>query len=127
VCRTERCQFGLPRRPVRAPLAARLPEIVTAAEATCADSDDTAELLAQDYNRSAGDAAARAGDRDRADDLPGEAAATADRLAGDSARQKALAANVSSHRFRPRMSWAMRVPRCITPPRARLDSFPDTE
>jgi hypothetical protein len=71
-------------------LAARLPEIV-AAEATCADSDDTAEVLAQDYNRSAGYAAARAGDRDRADDLLGEAAATADRLDGHSARQQALA------------------------------------
>jgi hypothetical protein len=55
------------------------------------DSDDTAEVLAQDYNRSAGYAAAWAGDRDRADDLLGEAAATADRLDGHSARQQALA------------------------------------
>lgn len=47
---------------------------------------------------SAGYAAARAGDHDRATELLGEADATAGRLAGHPARQQALAANVVSHR-----------------------------
>jgi hypothetical protein len=47
---------------------------------------------------SAGYAAARAGDRDRANDLLAEAAATATRLDADPQRQQALAANVVSHR-----------------------------
>lgn len=47
---------------------------------------------------SAGYAAARAGDRDRAHDLLTEAATTAGRLAHDPDRQQALAANVVSHR-----------------------------
>jgi transcriptional regulator with XRE-family HTH domain len=47
---------------------------------------------------SAGYAAARAGDRDRANDLLAEAAATASRLGADQERQQALTANVVSHR-----------------------------
>jgi transcriptional regulator with XRE-family HTH domain len=47
---------------------------------------------------SAGYAAARAGDRDRANDLLAEAAATTARLSEDPQRQQALAANVVSHR-----------------------------
>lgn len=47
---------------------------------------------------SAGYAAARAGDRDRANDLLAEAEATAARLAGDRGRQQALTANIVSHR-----------------------------
>jgi hypothetical protein len=46
---------------------------------------------------SAGYAAARAGDRDRANDLLAEAATTAARLDADPARQRALRANVISH------------------------------
>ncbi len=47
---------------------------------------------------SAGYAAARAGDRDRANELLAEAEATATRLADDRARQQALTANIVSHR-----------------------------
>jgi hypothetical protein len=47
---------------------------------------------------SAGYAAARAGDRDRANDLLGEAEATARRLTGDPGRHRGLAANIVSHR-----------------------------
>ncbi|MGH3778804.1 MAG: helix-turn-helix domain-containing protein [Pseudonocardiaceae bacterium] len=47
---------------------------------------------------SAGYAAARAGDRDRANELLTEAEATAARLADDRGRQQALTANVISHR-----------------------------
>lgn len=47
---------------------------------------------------SAGYAAARAGDRDRANDLLDEAAATTGRLGADRERQQALTANVVSHR-----------------------------
>jgi hypothetical protein len=47
---------------------------------------------------SAGYAAARAGDRDRANDLLAEAATTATRLDADPARQRALTANVISHK-----------------------------
>lgn len=47
---------------------------------------------------SAGYAAARAGDRDRSNDLLVEAEATAARLADDRGRQQALTANIISHR-----------------------------
>ncbi|HWR47141.1 MAG TPA: XRE family transcriptional regulator, partial [Pseudonocardiaceae bacterium] len=47
---------------------------------------------------SAGYAAARAGDRDRANDLLAEAESTLTRLAHDRARQQALTANIVSHR-----------------------------
>lgn len=47
---------------------------------------------------SAGYAAARAGDRDRANDLLAEAATTASRLDTDPRRQQALTANVVSHK-----------------------------
>ena len=47
---------------------------------------------------SAGYAAARAGDRDRANDLLAEAETTAARLAGDRGQQQALTANIVSHR-----------------------------
>ncbi|MGH3827455.1 MAG: helix-turn-helix domain-containing protein, partial [Pseudonocardiaceae bacterium] len=47
---------------------------------------------------SAGYAAARAGDRDRANELLTEAEATATRLADDRGRQQALTANIVSHR-----------------------------
>src|SRR6185312_5079735 len=47
---------------------------------------------------SAGYAAARAGDRDRANDLLTEAEATAQRLAEDRDRHQALTANIISHR-----------------------------
>jgi hypothetical protein len=47
---------------------------------------------------SAGYAAARAGDRDRANDLLAEAEVTAARLAHDRGRQQALTANIVSHR-----------------------------
>lgn len=47
---------------------------------------------------SAGYAAARAGDRDRANDLLTEAEATAARLADDQGRQQVLTANIVSHR-----------------------------
>lgn len=47
---------------------------------------------------SAGYAAARAGDRDRANDLLAEAAATTGRLGADRERQQALTTNVVSHR-----------------------------
>ncbi|MGH3871625.1 MAG: hypothetical protein ACRDSR_08950 [Pseudonocardiaceae bacterium] len=47
---------------------------------------------------SAGYAAARAGDRDRTNDLLAEAEATAARLTGDRGRQQALTANIVSHR-----------------------------
>ena len=48
---------------------------------------------------SAGYAAARAGDRDRANDLLAEAEATAARLADNRGRQRALTANIVSHRI----------------------------
>lgn len=47
---------------------------------------------------SAAYAAARAGDRERADDLLAEAEVTAGRMAGDDERQRALVANLVSHR-----------------------------
>lgn len=47
---------------------------------------------------SAGYAAARAGDRERANELLAEAEATATRLADDRVRQQALTANIVSHR-----------------------------
>jgi hypothetical protein len=47
---------------------------------------------------SAGYAAARAGDRDRANDLLAEAETTAARLTDDRDRQQALIANIVSHR-----------------------------
>jgi len=53
---------------------------------------------------SAGYAAARAGDRERANELLAEAATTAGRLTDDPTRQQTLTANVTSHRVSAAMS-----------------------
>lgn len=76
---------------------------------------------------SAGYAYARAGDRDRALDLLTEAATTADRLGHDPRQQRALAANVLSHRVSAEFvlgnaGIALQHARQATPA-----SFPDTE
>jgi hypothetical protein len=81
---------------------------------------------------SAGYAAARAGDRDRANDLLAEAETTAARLTGDRGRQQALTANVVSHRISAAyllgdagtaLAYAHRLPLAVIPTterRARL-------
>jgi hypothetical protein len=76
---------------------------------------------------SAGYAAARPGDRDRAGDLVSEAAATADRLAGHSARRRELLANVSSHQVSAAYVLGDAGSAWHHARAARLDSFSDPE
>ncbi|MGH3898433.1 MAG: hypothetical protein ACRDTA_09285, partial [Pseudonocardiaceae bacterium] len=90
-------------------LAERLPALIAAAEATAGNhpSPVTHQMLAESYNLStraliklvaSRSGMARAGDRDRTNDLLAEAEATAARLTGDRGRQQALTANIVSHR-----------------------------
>lgn len=76
---------------------------------------------------SAGYAAARAGDQDRATGLLDEADTTANRLAGHAALRQALAANVVSHRVSAHYVLGNAGSALHHARAARLDAFPDTE
>lgn len=76
---------------------------------------------------SAGYAAARAGDHDRAVDLLAEADITTGRLADHPARQQALAANVASHRVSAEYVLGNAGTALHHARTARLAQFPDTE
>lgn len=76
---------------------------------------------------SAGYAAARAGDHDRATDLLDDAKATADRLADHPAQQQALTANVVSHRVSADYVLGNAGAGLYHAQAAQLGQFPDTE
>jgi hypothetical protein len=76
---------------------------------------------------SAGYAAARGGDRDRATELLGEADATAARLVDHPAQQQALAANVVSHRVSADYVLGNAGSALHHARTAQLGQFPDTE
>lgn len=76
---------------------------------------------------SAGYAAARAGDHDRAVDLLNEADATAGRLAPHPVQQRALTTNVISHRVSAEYVLGNAGSALHHAQRARLPQFPDTE
>jgi transcriptional regulator with XRE-family HTH domain len=76
---------------------------------------------------SAGYAAARAGDRDRAVDLLREAETTAGRLAERPDQQRALVANVISHRVSAEYVLGNAGTALHHAQAARLEHFPDTE
>ncbi|HEX3647746.1 MAG TPA: helix-turn-helix transcriptional regulator [Pseudonocardiaceae bacterium] len=76
---------------------------------------------------SAGYAAARAGDHDRAVDLLAEADSTTGRLTDHPAQQRALAANVASHRVSAEYVLGNAGTALHHARTARLAQFPDTE
>lgn len=76
---------------------------------------------------SAGYAAARAGDHDRATDLLDDADATADRLSDHPAQQQALTANVISHRVSADYVLGNAGAGLHHAQAAQLGQFPDTE
>lgn len=76
---------------------------------------------------SAGYAAARAGDHDRAGELLDEADATTGRLGGHAARQHALVANVASHRVSAEYVLGNAGTALHHAQAARFARFPDTE